>query len=82
MPTTKNTLVGRAPLTIAGDKLVFTSRSGKDLLVHENSDDVQFKQVTELKVRNVFYKAMYYMDIAKFTYIKIWVFLGCTRPDH
>lgn len=49
---TKQTIVGKAPITIAGDKLVFTSRSGKDILVHENSSDVQFKLVTELKVRN------------------------------
>lgn len=44
--------MGRAPIAIAGDKLVFTSRTGKDILVHENSSDVQFKLVTELKVSN------------------------------
>lgn len=52
MPSTNNTLVGRAPLTIAGDKLAFVSRTGKDILVHENSSDVQFKKVTELTVSN------------------------------
>lgn len=51
MPTTKNTMVGRAPMTLAGGKLAFLSRSGKDILVHENSSDVQFKEVAELKVR-------------------------------
>lgn len=47
--TSKKTIVGKAPVTIAGNKLVFASRSGKDILVHENSSDVGFKLVTEIK---------------------------------
>lgn len=51
-PTTKKTLVGKAPVTVAGGNyLVFASRSGKDILVHENSIDSQFKRVAELNVR-------------------------------
>lgn len=60
MPATKKTLVGRAPITLIGDKLVFTSRSGKDILVHENSAESHYKQVTELKVSILhFFKTVY-----------------------
>lgn len=47
----KKTIEGRAPVTLVEDRIFFTSRSGKDILVHQNSEDVQFKQITEAKVR-------------------------------
>lgn len=42
--------MGRAPLCLAGDKLVFSSRGGKDILVHENNHEVQYKPLTEVLV--------------------------------
>lgn len=53
LPTTKKTLVGRAPIVAVGNALVFTSRSGKDILVHEISDESHYKQITELKVLSI-----------------------------
>lgn len=46
------TLMGRAPVCVSGDYLCFASRNGKDLLIHENSEESGFKQVAEVKVSN------------------------------
>lgn len=51
LPATRKTLVGRAPIAVVGDNIIFTSRSGKDIIVHENSTESHFIQITELKVR-------------------------------
>jgi len=45
----RKTIMGRAPVCIAGERLCFCSRSGKDILVHENSTDLDFKEVTHAK---------------------------------
>jgi len=43
------TIKGRAPLCIAGERLFLCSRNGKDILVHENSTDLDFKEITHGK---------------------------------
>lgn len=47
---TRKVLMGRAPMCIAGDKLCFSSRGGKDICVHENSHEKQYKEVAQAKV--------------------------------
>lgn len=47
---TTKTIMGRAPVCVSGDKLCFCSRTGKDLLLHENSRDLQFKELSQVKV--------------------------------
>lgn len=46
---TTKTIMGRAPVCVSGDKLCFCSRTGKDLLLHENSRDLQFKELSQVK---------------------------------
>ncbi|KRT80061.1 WD40 domain-containing protein [Oryctes borbonicus] len=43
------TLEGRAPMCMAGNYLCFSSRGGKDILIHENSESSSYKLVTEYK---------------------------------
>ncbi|KRT80062.1 WD40 domain-containing protein [Oryctes borbonicus] len=43
------TLMGRAPVCTSGNYLCFASRSGKDILIHENCPTSGFKQVAEVK---------------------------------
>lgn len=46
---TKKMFTGRAPLALAGERICFSSREGKDILIHESSDQKGFQQVTEIK---------------------------------
>ncbi|CAG9818404.1 unnamed protein product [Phaedon cochleariae] len=47
---TKNSFMGRAPVTIVGDKYFsFISREGMDILLHENNSDSHFKLVTKVQ---------------------------------
>lgn len=50
-PVSLKTIMGRAPVTLFGDKFAFTSRSGRDIIVHENSKDTQFNLIADVKVR-------------------------------
>ncbi|KAJ8959946.1 hypothetical protein NQ317_002011 [Molorchus minor] len=46
----KKTCMGRAPLTLIGDKLfAFSSRDGKDIIVHENNDHTHYKEVAKIE---------------------------------
>lgn len=47
---TRQTLVGKSPLCLAGDKLCFASRCGKKILCHHNSKEDKFKQLDEVEV--------------------------------
>ncbi|XP_022904447.2 E3 ubiquitin-protein ligase TRAF7 [Onthophagus taurus] len=40
---------GRAPACLAGDYLCFSSRGGKDIIIHENNPENEFKPVAEVK---------------------------------
>lgn len=43
--------MGRAPVTLIGDNLfAFSTREGMGILIHENSMDTKFREVTEIKV--------------------------------
>lgn len=42
--------MGRAPVIICGNKLCFSSRSGKDILLHENNHGMKYKEFKEIKV--------------------------------
>lgn len=43
-------IVGRAPICVAGNKLCISSRSGKEIAVHENSHDLDYKKIKEFSV--------------------------------
>uniref|UniRef100_A0A2A4JVX5 Anaphase-promoting complex subunit 4 WD40 domain-containing protein n=1 Tax=Heliothis virescens TaxID=7102 RepID=A0A2A4JVX5_HELVI len=51
--TTRHTMEGRAPLRIAGNRLVFMSRDGNSLKLHDGSIDNNFKQLHEIKVSDM-----------------------------
>ncbi|KAJ8953357.1 hypothetical protein NQ314_007366 [Rhamnusium bicolor] len=46
----KKTYMGRAPITLVGDKLFsFASREGKDIIIHENNDAAHYKPLTKVE---------------------------------
>lgn len=48
---TKNSFMGRAPVTVVSDKLfAFGTRDGMGILIHENSIENAFKEVTKIEV--------------------------------
>lgn len=48
---TKTSFMGRAPVTLIGDKLfAFATREGKEIQLHENSVESGFKQVARITV--------------------------------
>lgn len=49
---TRQTLVGKSPITLAGDKLCFASRCGKNIICHHNNKEDKFKLLGEAEVRN------------------------------
>lgn len=46
--TTKKTVMGKSPVAVIGNEVVFASRTGKDILVYEISNEL--KPLAELKV--------------------------------
>lgn len=47
---TRHTMEGRAPLQITGNRLLFMSRDGNSLRLHDASVDSTFKSLDEVKV--------------------------------
>lgn len=47
---TRHTMEGRAPLQITGNRLLFMSRDGNSLQLHDASVDSTFKSLDEVKV--------------------------------
>ncbi|CAG4981061.1 unnamed protein product [Parnassius apollo] len=50
---TQHTMEGRAPLRVAGSRLVVTARGGNDLQLHDVSFDSKFKKLHEVKVSDM-----------------------------
>lgn len=51
---TKNSFMGRAPVTLIGDNLLaFSTREGLGILIHENNAEAKFKEVTKIGVCRV-----------------------------
>ncbi|KAJ8722723.1 hypothetical protein PYW07_003903 [Mythimna separata] len=50
---TRHTMEGRAPLRIAGNRILFMSRDGNSLKLHDNSIDTSFKPLDETKVSDM-----------------------------
>ncbi|XP_063227805.1 uncharacterized protein LOC134533925 isoform X1 [Bacillus rossius redtenbacheri] len=49
-PVTRQTIEGSSPLCLVGTRVCFASRSGVDILVHDNSKETRFKQLGIIKV--------------------------------
>lgn len=47
---TRQTLPGKSPLSLAGDKLIFAGRCGKKIICHHNNKDDKFKFLSEVEV--------------------------------
>ncbi|CAH2073977.1 unnamed protein product, partial [Iphiclides podalirius] len=50
---TRHTMEGRAPLRVAGARLVVTARGGNNLQLHDSSIDNKFKKLHEVKVSDM-----------------------------
>ncbi|KAJ8725645.1 hypothetical protein PYW08_003828 [Mythimna loreyi] len=50
---TRHTMEGRAPVRISGNRIVFMSRDGNSLKLHDNSIDSSFKLLDETKVSDM-----------------------------
>ncbi|KAH9630721.1 hypothetical protein HF086_004012 [Spodoptera exigua] len=50
---TRHTMEGRAPLRISGNRLLFMSRDGNSLRLHDASVDTSFKSLDEVKVSDM-----------------------------
>ncbi|XP_068629628.1 uncharacterized protein [Battus philenor] len=51
--TTRHTMEGRAPLKVAGSRLVVTARGGNSLQLHDASIETKFKKLHEIKVSDM-----------------------------
>ncbi|KAL0893892.1 hypothetical protein ABMA27_013992 [Loxostege sticticalis] len=50
---TRHTMEGRAPLRVAGNRLLVMARGGNNLRLHDASIDTKFKQLHEVKVSDM-----------------------------
>ncbi|KAJ8981542.1 hypothetical protein NQ317_009801 [Molorchus minor] len=47
---TKTSFMGRGPIALVGEVLfAFVSRNGKDIVIHENKEDVHFRELTQVQ---------------------------------
>ncbi|XP_063227807.1 F-box and WD repeat domain-containing 11-A-like isoform X3 [Bacillus rossius redtenbacheri] len=57
-PVTRQTIEGSSPLCLVGTRVCFASRSGVDILVHDNSKETRFKQLGIIKAHDMIMNAL------------------------
>ncbi|RZF38235.1 zinc finger CCCH domain-containing protein 17 [Nilaparvata lugens] len=56
--TSRGAVEGRSPIRLAGDKICFMSRCGRNVLLHETTVESRFKQVAQMKAHEMIVNAL------------------------